>query len=89
MRIISLNVQSVLVSFVQNERNTLYQRHVIYSLICQGGYSFELLIGIENKLIESFLAELNLRNDKWLINCSCNPHKSLIDNHHSAEISVI
>ena len=33
------------------------------------------------KLIESFYVELNLRNNKWLINCSYNPHKSLIGNH--------
>ena len=32
-------------------------------------------------LIESFYVELNLRNNKWLINCSYNPHKSLIGNH--------
>ena len=31
-------------------------------------------------LIESFYVELNLRNNKWLINCSYNPHKSLIGN---------
>ena len=28
--------------------------------------------------------ELNLRNNKWLINCSYNPHKSLIGNHTDA-----
>ena len=32
-------------------------------------------------LIESFYVELNLRHNKWLINCSYNPHKSLIGNH--------
>ena len=42
------------------------------------------LIAIENKPIESFFVELNLRNDKWLINCSYNPHKNLIDNHLDA-----
>ena len=31
-------------------------------------------------LIERFYVELNLRNNKWLINCSYNPHKSLIGN---------
>ena len=31
-------------------------------------------------LIESFYVELNLRHNKWLINCSYNPHKSLIGN---------
>ena len=42
------------------------------------------LIALENKPIESFFVELNLRNDKWLINCSYNPHKNLIDNHLDA-----
>ena len=37
------------------------------------------LIAIENKPTESFFVELNLRNDKWLINCSYNPYKNLID----------
>ena len=32
--------------------------------------------------IESFYAELNLR--KWLLNCSYNPHKSLMGNHLDA-----
>ena len=36
------------------------------------------------KLIESFYVELNLRNNKWLINCSYNPHESLIGNHLDA-----
>ena len=36
---------------------------------------------IQNKPLESFFVELNLRNDKWLMNCSYNPHKNLIDNH--------
>ena len=39
------------------------------------------LIAIENKAIESFFVKVNLRNDKWLINCSYNHHKNLIDNH--------
>ena len=34
--------------------------------------------------IESFYVELNLRNNKWLINCSYNPHKRLIRNHLDA-----
>ena len=37
------------------------------------------LIAIENKPIESFFVELNLRNDKWLTNCAYNPHKNLLD----------
>ena len=37
------------------------------------------LIAIENETDRQFLCvELNLRNDKWLINCSYNLHKSLI-----------
>ena len=34
--------------------------------------------------IESFYAELNLRNNKWLLNCLYNPHKSLMGNHLDA-----
>ena len=36
------------------------------------------LITVDISPIESFYVELNLRNNKWLINCSYNPHKSLI-----------
>ena len=39
------------------------------------------LITVEINPIESFYVELNLCNNKWLINCSYNPHKSLIGNH--------
>ena len=42
------------------------------------------LTAIENKPTESFVVKLNLRNDKWLINCSYNPYKNLIDNHLDA-----
>ena len=42
------------------------------------------LIAIENKPIQSFFVELNLRHDKWLISCSYNPHKNLIDTHVDA-----
>ena len=38
------------------------------------------LITVDINPIESFYIELNLRNNKWLINCSFNPHKSLIGN---------
>ena len=31
--------------------------------------------------IEIFCAELNLRKQKWLIFCCCNPHKHLIKDH--------
>ena len=34
------------------------------------------LLVIKNKPIEGFYVQLNLRNDKWLNNCSCNPHKT-------------
>ena len=39
------------------------------------------LLVIEKKTIESFLFEINLRNSKWLINCSYNPHKNKIATH--------
>ena len=39
------------------------------------------LLTIEEKPIESFYVELNLRNSKWLVNCSYNPHKNSIGNH--------
>ena len=42
------------------------------------------LITVDISPIESFYVELNLRNNKWLINCSYNPHKSLIRNHLNA-----
>ena len=38
------------------------------------------LITVDINQIENFYVELNLRNNKWLINCSYNPHKSLIGN---------
>ena len=39
------------------------------------------LITVDTSPIESFYVKLNLRNNKWLINCSYNPHKSLIGNY--------
>ena len=39
------------------------------------------LIEAEAKPIEGFYVELNLCNDKWLLNCSYNPHKNNIRNH--------
>ena len=39
------------------------------------------LLTIEDKPIESFYVELNLRNSKWLINCSYNSHKNNIGTH--------
>ena len=42
------------------------------------------LTEVETKPIEGFYVEINLRNDKWLINCSYNPHKNMIGNHPRA-----
>ena len=39
------------------------------------------LVEAEAKPIEGFYIELNLRNDRWLLNCSYNPHKNNIGNH--------
>ena len=39
------------------------------------------LLTTEDKLTEGFYVELNLRNSKWLINCSYNPHKNNIGTH--------
>ena len=39
------------------------------------------LVEAEAKPIESFYTELNLCTDKWLLNCSYNPHKKTIGNH--------
>ena len=43
-----------------------------------------LLATDEKNHIESFFVELNLRNEKWLINCSYNPNKTVICNHLDA-----
>ena len=42
------------------------------------------LVEAEAKPTEGFYIELNLRNDKWLLNCSYNPHKNNIGNHLKA-----
>ena len=42
------------------------------------------LIEAEAKPIEGFYIELNLRNDKWLLNCFYNRHKNNIGNHFKA-----
>ena len=42
------------------------------------------LVEPDEKPIEDFYGELNLRNDKWLLNCSYNPHKNNIGNHLKA-----
>ena len=39
------------------------------------------LLTSEEKPIESFHVELNLRNSKWLVNCSYNPHRNKISAH--------
>ena len=39
------------------------------------------LLKTEEKQIASFYVELNLRNSRWLVNCSFNPHKNSIGNH--------
>ena len=46
--------------------------------------SSNLLATDEKNHIESFYVELNLRNEKWLINCSYNPNKTMIYNHLDA-----
>ena len=38
----------------------------------------------EEKPVEGFYIELNLCNDKWLLNCSYNPHKNNIGNRLKA-----
>ena len=42
------------------------------------------LIEVATKPIEAFYVEINLRNDKWLISCSNNPHNNMIANHLGA-----
>ena len=42
------------------------------------------LLTIEEKPMESFYVELNLRNSNWLVNCSYN-HKNRIGNHLDSE----
>ena len=42
------------------------------------------LVEAEAKPIEGFYIELNLHNEKWLLNCSYNPHKNNIGNHLKA-----
>ena len=39
-----------------------------------------ILVEAETKPIEGFCIELNLRNEKWLLSCSYNPHKNNIGN---------
>ena len=44
----------------------------------------KMLATDEKNHIDSFYVELNLRNEKWLINCSYNPNKTMICNHLDA-----
>ena len=39
------------------------------------------LLATDKEPIESLYVELNQRNEKYLINCSYNPHKTMIKNH--------
>ena len=39
------------------------------------------LYEVETKPIEGFYVEINLHNDKCLINCLHNPHKNMVGNH--------
>ena len=39
------------------------------------------LLEVETNPIEGFYVEINLHNNKWLINCSYNPRKNMIRNH--------
>ena len=39
------------------------------------------LVEAETRPVEGFYIELNLRNDKWLLNCSYNPHKNNVENY--------
>ena len=43
-----------------------------------------LLATDEKNHIESFYVELNMRDERWLINCSYNPNKTMICNHLDA-----
>ena len=39
------------------------------------------LLATDKEPIESLYVELNLRNEKYLINCFYNPHETMITNH--------
>ena len=39
------------------------------------------VVSTDDRPIESFYVELNFRNKKWLLNCSCNPKHSSIESH--------
>ena len=46
-------------------------------------------LGRDKKPIENFHVELNLWNGKYLINCSFNPHKTMIKNHLTTLINFL
>ena len=39
------------------------------------------LLEVETKPMNGFYIQINLHNDKWLIDCSYNPHKNMMGNH--------
>ena len=47
------------------------------------------LLTIEEKKLGSFYVELNLRNNKWLVNCSNNPHKNNTGIHLDSHINPL
>ena len=55
----------------------------VYLLFIREDISSNLVEAVA-KPIEGFHIELTLRNDKWLVNCSYNPHKNNIGNHLKA-----
>ena len=42
------------------------------------------IVEAEAKQIEGFYIKFTLRNDKWLLNCSYNPHNNNIGDHLKA-----
>ena len=48
-----------------------------------------LLLMDEKNHMESFYVEQNLRNEKWLVNCSYSPNTTMICNHLNALITYL
>ena len=46
-------------------------------------------LATDKEPVESLYVELNLRNEKYLINCSYNPHKTMIKNHPATLSNII
>ena len=42
--------------------------------------SIKLIVNF-SPIIEAMVIEINLKNKRWLIFCSYNPHKSMVQNH--------